>query len=549
MSEFTAQTTFKEKIDNSQLWLMHVNRTNLASGDRQGVYDAYVRQQLRLLPLNMQRWVQDQSDSYISKEEEFTFINRSGIRIGSKTDPMLYDDSKPVLRHQGPILFDDPNIKEIRDIGTEENPEVEIIQYDPNIPFKRLQGEIDWDDPNIMSPKRKINEVIDYEVFNLLIMAAAEKAGLSWNLKMHTYDDGDVQKKSKKKQSQHPLKKTSSGQIYADIPVGFDTKIISSTNDPDYNVIDWHGTRIIQGPGYGPLFFDMINARTNAENGTIIGIGGAPGIGKTYFGERLGEIINRVQPGRKFNPYLQIPFTQEHMLWLLSEDTPLELGDVIVLDEAHFAGGARNWFKEDQKEFVDMIASARNMGFIIILVVLHMSMLDKILRQFTMAFYIHLEKAGEATAYETFTPRFQPEMIKVTIGTVILKLPGINDCEHPRCLHCKHLNPETNETIKCFNLRASYERRKKIFQNSKVEASMERRKQKAKLSITDEDQLVKLHEFHSELTLTSHGNIENTVIQNIIHRELDLAVGKTKSRELAKRYMLKYPNETYITPT
>ena len=549
MSEFTAQTTFKEKIDNSQLWLMHVNRTNLASGDKIGVYDAYVRQQLRLLPLNMQRWVQDQADSYISTEEEFTFINRSGIRIGSKPEPMLYDDQKPVLRHPGEIDYTDPNIKEIKNIGTEEEPEQEIILHNPTIPVKRLIGPINWDDPNIMSPKRKLNEIIDYEVFNLYIMAAAEKAGLSWNLKMHTYDDGDVKKGTKKKQSQHPLKKTSTGSIYADIPVGFNTNIISSTNDPDFNIIDWHGTRIVQGPGYGPLFFDMINARTNAENGTIIGVGGGPGIGKTYWSMRLAEIINRVQPRRKFNPYIQIPFTQEHMLWLLSEDTPLTIGDVIVLDEAHFAGGARNWFKEDQKEFVDMIASARNMEFIIILVVLHMSMLDKILRQFTMAFYVHLEKAGEATAYETYTPRFQPEMIKVTIGVVVLNLPGISSCEHPRCLHCDSLNPDFEKIIKCFNLRASYERRKKIFQNSKVKASMERRKKKEKLNITDEDQLVKLHEFHPELTLTSHGNIENTVIQNILNRELDLAVGKTKSRELAKRYVLKYPDETYITHT
>lgn len=488
MSDFTPNTTFKDKIDNSQLWLMHANRTNLASGDMMGVYDAYVRQQLRLLPLNMQRWVEDQAEYYLKEEEEFVYLKRSGIRIGSKSKPVLYDNSIPVLRSP--------------------------------------DGSIDWDDPNIKSPKRKINEVTDYESLNLLIMAAAEKAGLSWTIKTHTYDDGDVIKKTKKKQTQHPLKKTSTGSIYANIPVGFDTKIISSTNDPDYNIIDWHGTRVIQGPGYGPLFFDMINARTNAENGTIIGIGGAPGIGKTYFGIRLGEIINRVQPRRRFNPYLQIPFTQEHMMWLLSKDSPLQLGDVIVLDEAHFAGGARNWFKEDQKEFVDMVASARNMGLIIILVVLHVSMLDKILRQFTMAFYLHLEKAGTATAYETFTPRFDEDMHRVTIGFVTLQLPGVAKCDHPRCLHCDELEY-------CGVIRAIYERRKRVFQNVKVEASMERRKAKEKAKITD-DEYYKMVSPQWGINIPKKANIaaKEYAIESLLREQHDV---KEPSKRLVTR--------------
>jgi len=484
--EIPFTTTFKEKIDMSQLWLMHANRTNMASGNVDGLYDPYVSQGFRLLPSNMQTWVLNQEDEYTEKKHVFNYESDGGIRLGSEFDPLLYEDLTPV---------------------------------------KRLpDGSIDWEDPNIMSPKRELKKIYDYEKFNLFIMLAAEKAGLSWNIKIHTYDDGDVKKKSKKKQSQHPLKKTSSGQIYADIPVGFDTRIISSTHDPDYNIIDWHGTRVIEGPGYGPLFFDMINARTNAENGTIIGIGGAPGIGKTYFGERLGEIINRIQPHKKFNPYLQIPFTQEHMLWLLSEDSPLELGDVIVLDEAHFAGGARNWFKEDQKEFVDMIASARNMGLIIILVVLHMSMLDKILRQFTMAFYIHLEQAGKATAYETFTPRFDSDMFRVTIGFVTLQLPGVSSCDHPRCLHCVNLLSESEFVKMCFNIRSIYERRKKIFQNAKVAASMERRKQKKEKSRPDSEYLDLVRPFWND-GMDKKANVEtkDNQIRKMIQEKYDVS--------------------------
>lgn len=494
---------FKEKIDMSQIWLSHVNRVNLASGNIEGLYDPYVRQQLRLLPSNYQQWIIDQEDIYSEDKPKFDYLERHGRKLGSETDPLLFNDL---------------------------------------IPVKRLEdGSIDWNDPNIKSPKRKFVKDVDYEKFNLLIMIAAERAGLSWNVEVHGYDLGDVPKETKKKRDKLQVRTTDSGKKLPIIPGGYDTKIISTIPNSDYDIIDWNGTQFVQGLGYGPVFFDLVQARTNKGTGTIIGSGGAPGDGKTWFVERIGEILNRAQPRREFNPYIQIPFTQEHFLWLLDKQkTPLKPGDVIILDEAHFAAGARNWFKEDQKELVDLIASARNMGFVIILVVLHMSMLDNILRNFTMAFYIHLESPGSAIAYRTFTPRFSTDMIKVRIGELTLQVPWVADCDSPECLKCLDMST-------CCNGRAIYERRKSYFQQLKIKQSQERRKQKQLDAISDNDKLDLINKFHNELTLTSHGNIENTMIQHILTRELGLEVGKTKSRELAKMYKLRFPDAEYIT--
>jgi len=532
---FNPRTNFKEKIDMAHIWLQHVNRTNLSSASHEEVFNSYVRQQLRLLPSNMQSWVINNKDEYTDFVETFVFKSPTGIPLGTIESPLLRDKKTPVKRVPGEIDWIDPNIAGSFKVEEDDyEPIEEPVLFDESIPVKRLPGEIDWSDPNIVSPRLEIVEQIDYETFNLYIMEAAERAGLSWKVEITTQDYGDVPE-SKKKRNQIPTTKTHSGTSLPVIPSGFDSRIISTIPGTNYNIVNWHGTQIIQGLGYSSIFLDLIQARSNKGNGTIIGCGGSPGDGKTWFCKRLGEILNRVKPSRVFNPYIQIPFTQEHFLWLLSDESPLKQGDVIILDEAHFAAGARNWFKEDQKELVDLIASARNMGLIVILVVLHMDMLDKILRQFTMAFYVHLESPGRAIAYKTFTPRFSPEMIKNRIGPVKLLVPDVSKCDHPDCLKCKHCFPRP-DTILCNTSRAIYERRKKHFQNLKIKASRERREKISKQNTPTTDMLETLTKFHQELRLTSHGNVDHTIIQIIIERELGVEIGKTKSRDIAKRY-------------
>ena len=495
------EASFKEKPDIAQVFVRQLDRTNQAAIVDPYSHQASTYQILATLPLKWREWVYDQDETYTNYEPRFIFKTYQGYEIGTKENPQLIDDSKPVRRLE--------------------------------------DNSIDWEDSNIYSPKLDTDPPpIDYRAFNELVMEAAERANLSWNIKHHTYDNGDVtdeMKKNKKKQPQPPIRMTSSGRKYSDTPTGSNMNVISIIPGTKLDIIDWHGTQVIQGIGYGPIFFDLIQARTNKENGTIIGMGGGPGEGKTWFGIRLGEILNRV-PNRAFNPYIQMPFTQEHFLWLLSEDTPLTLGDVIILDEAHFAAGARNWFKEDQKELVDLIATARNMGFIIILIVLHIDMLDKILRQFTMAFYVHLEEPGHATAYKTFTPRFNNEMMKNTIGPVTLQVPGVGICEHPRCLHCSHLYPKSSKISLCIVNRAIYERRKRHFQVMKVEASLERRKEKETTPVDRfKENCEKANEIRMKLK-NAKGKYDVSTIM------LEMEVPRTQA-QLIKGYLIKTDNK------
>ena len=153
MSEYD-DASFRDKPDMAMIWLRHMDRTNLASGNVEGIYDPYVRQQLRLLPSNMQLWVLTQEDEYTEEKEVFEYEYRWGRRRGYEHNPVLYDDL---------------------------------------IPLKRLtDGAIDWDDPNIRSPKRKNKKIYDYEKFNLYIMLAAEKSGISWQTELKLVDGGDT---------------------------------------------------------------------------------------------------------------------------------------------------------------------------------------------------------------------------------------------------------------------------------------------------------------------------------------------------------------------
>jgi len=504
-----ASTTFKDKPDMSMIWLRHMDRVNQSSsGDVS--FQAYVRTQLRLLPTQSQGWIETQKEFYEEEKDVLVYKTFAGIRQGTLDSPIRNDETIP-------------------------------YQY-----MDEENTEIDLDDPNIISPKIKKQMFTDYEALHLLILQSAEKDGLSWKVQIHTRDMGDVDK-TKKKPNQAPLAKTSTGKKYANNPSGSNTKIISTIPDTNLSITDWHGTKIVEGPGYGPLFLNMIQTRTNVQKGTIIGMGGPPGEGKTWFSMRLAEILNRVNKNRKFNPYLQIPFEIQHFLWLLSDDSPLEPGDVIVLDEAHFAAGSRNWFKEDQKELVSMIASARNMGYIIILVVLHMAMLDNMLRNFTMAFYVHLESVGLATTYLTYTTRFNPKLMKNTIGPITLMVPGISECPHPFCLQCKSLYARSEDHTICYAMRPIYERRKKFFQNRNISNAKARHELKKKSTTSANDMIDTLEEFNAEILLTSHGNVDPASVQIIIDRELGVSLGKHKARDIAKRYQILHPESVNNT--
>jgi len=179
-----SNTQFKEKPDISMIFLRQLDRTNMAASRD---YESSVIQKMNNLPMTYHKMVEDQSDRYTEEKATYVFMSSIGQKVGTKTDPCMMDQTKPVLRLQGEINYEDPNIKEILNNGTEEEPTYEIVLHNPSIPVKRHLGDIDWDDPNILSPHMTIEPYIDYTRLDYVIMECAEIAGLTWNQDTETF--------------------------------------------------------------------------------------------------------------------------------------------------------------------------------------------------------------------------------------------------------------------------------------------------------------------------------------------------------------------------
>ena len=177
----------------SQIVFRLIDRVNLMASIN---YDSGVLQKLNNLPMSSVLWVEAQSDRYIEEKETFYHEAPCGTPIGTKTNPCLKDPTKPVLRLQGEIDWNDPNIIEVQ--TTEDGNEI-IIVHDDTIPLKRLPGPIDWDDPNILSPKMVIEEYVDYNQMDRVIMEANEFAGLTWQTELKLIDGGDTLEQIKKR--------------------------------------------------------------------------------------------------------------------------------------------------------------------------------------------------------------------------------------------------------------------------------------------------------------------------------------------------------------
>ena len=145
---------YREKLDISQVFLRQRDRTNFAASIGGEHFAAYVRQCMRMLPIQWKQWVRDQSDRYEVTEPVLVFRTFSGVRLGTQKKPCLRDRSMEVL------LLED--------------------------------GSIDWSDPNILSPILKMKTRIDYEVWDEVVGEASELAGISWREEKPGGDRGEA---------------------------------------------------------------------------------------------------------------------------------------------------------------------------------------------------------------------------------------------------------------------------------------------------------------------------------------------------------------------
>jgi hypothetical protein len=235
--------------------------------------------------------------------------------------------------------------------------------------------------------------------------------------------------------------------------------------------MNWHGRRFEVGIGCSPFFLREIEKRKKNIEACIIGVFGGAGRGKTYAALRLAEIIDR-----KFDPTVQVAFGPEEFLKLIGPDSPLKMGQVIIVDESQFAAGSRSWYTEIQKDLMAHLEAVRSKGYVIFIIALNIATLDLIARNYTLTHMIYMKRRGTGVAYRFYTSPFGKEPYKNRLGVLNLKLPGVGGCGHKSCLRCEHsgIARRKSDTL-CGNVRSRYERKKREYLAEQATASKEKR--------------------------------------------------------------------------
>lgn len=301
--------------------------------------------------------------------------------------------------------------------------------------------------------------------------------------------------------------------------------------------MDWKGIYVKTGSGYGPFFFNEIERIRKNIEACIIVVTGPGGSGKTYFALRLAELLDP-----NFKPVIQVPFGSAAFLSLISEDSPLKMGQFIIPDESQFTMGARNWYEDIQKDLMNQIEAVRSKGYVIMIIALNMAVLDKIARSYVMTHLVHMNKRGEATAYKFYMPAFAKEPYKKKLGKVRLMLPGAETCEHSSCLRCRFSGLKKNMWTQrdqwaekdipiCDNIRAKYEREKKAYLERTATEAGERRQKAIKPLYPEEKALAHLRLHPERLSISRQGKVSATSVEI----ELDKAIPEFHiSQNLAK---------------
>lgn len=301
---------------------------------------------------------------------------------------------------------------------------------------------------------------------------------------------------------------------------------------------NWHGYTLAIGPGLWLDFFEEIMQRIHENKSVIIAITGPPGEGKTWFGLRLCEIFVWATLKKKIDPEKQICFDRASVARIMAEEVHLEPGQWILIDEAHMATGARHWNEEAQKELVDQLAAIRSRGICVIVVALHISMLDKILREFALTYHIFINGRGVGTPYAISLSRFDSRSFAIEKGRVYLSIPNYEECPSPNCLRCRFLPT-------CNNWRAQYERMKRTYLKSAGEESLKKLEEKQRRKIDQQtiDRYVEIvYKYHELVKRTQRGGLDPISIQEILKEKEGVIVKPYHATILSKLVATRHPD-------
>jgi hypothetical protein len=281
--------------------------------------------------------------------------------------------------------------------------------------------------------------------------------------------------------------------------------------------MNWHRRRFEVGVGCSPFLLREIEKRKNNIEACIFGVFGGAGRGKTYAALRLCEIVDP-----KFNPEEQVAFGPEAFLHLIGPDSPLKMGQCILVDESQFAAGSRNWYNEIQKDLMAHLEAVRSKGFIIFIIALNIATLDVIARNYTLTHMVYMKKRGQGVAYRFYSSPFGKEPYKNRLGVINLKLPGAGECTHPSCLRCIHSGiARRTSPMTCMNVRVRYERKKREYLANQARASQEKRdtkEEKAKKMDYEKEADSIAHKYHT-LPKTMKSNQKDTEATRQLLRE------------------------------
>jgi len=281
-----------------------------------------------------------------------------------------------------------------------------------------------------------------------------------------------------------------------------------------------------RGGNYSTEIIDEIYRRRKNNESIVIVVTGPPGSGKTYFAIRFAQKldpkfhINDVPAPPPNEDDSQLAFGREHLAYLTGPNSPLKRDQAVVLDESHFGVGARSWQNADQQELTNYIAAIRSKGLVLIIVVLHTEMVDKLIRNFVVNYEFFLVKRGEAVVYRRFFPQYSTKVFKKRLGKMRLLLPDEHLCNYGSCLRCEHLKKG------CMTIRAIYERRKAEFLASrstehaeeheiKTKSAPERFKAKCDYAITIQETLKDENGEYSTALIRIHVGVDRVDAQNV----------------------------------
>jgi len=316
--------------------------------------------------------------------------------------------------------------------------------------------------------------------------------------------------------------------------------------------VNWHNYKVELGSGYAPHLLDDLQKRRNNIEAVICMVTGSAGKGKTYFVLRLSEILDK-----NFDVEVQVPFSVDELMKLISPDSPLKMGQVIVLDESQFAISSRNWASSIQKELMQQLEAIRSKGYIIFIVCLNENVLDVIARNYISTHKIHMMSRGHARAYiYNLSPFSKVPYPKIISRDVKMLLPSAEYCSFPSCLRCPYsgLNKsvwrvrakwaEKNFPL-CLTNRAIYERKKKSFLESMAEESIDNRERKKRINLPD---LVKVIREHPDMLKKTQANRIDLASAVVVIRQFygdnvpDVQVKKAKNEiDLDTEFVMKIP--------